>query len=205
MLANLGLELKDIPFNTRRAFAADGSLERALKLKDSKIPRFQDSKIQGFKDSSNREILESWNHGIMESLNHGILESLNDEIIPIQSDMQGFFNLSGLPGVQREDRTVYVSFWIFSPRSLVNLLVEPDMPKLNMTVEGQTETSTYINGVATTMNGRKLENMPLEEGWNHILMRFEKPQQSRNWRVKVQLDSDNQAFFQQVKSSVAMP
>ena len=177
MLTNLGLELKDIPFNTRKAFAADGSLERALFLK-----QFKDSTIQRFKDSKI----------------YGIFE-------PAQADMQGFINLSGLPGIGRDDRTVYISFWIFSPRSLVNLLVEPDMPKLNMTVEGETETVTYINGVAMTINGKKLENMPLEEGWNHILMRFERGQQSRNWRVKVQLDSDNQAFFKRVKSSVAMP
>ena len=162
MLANLGLTLKDIPFNTRRALASDGSLERAVLLNDK-----------------------------------------NPEAA--QADMQGFMNLSRLPGVGQDDKTVNLSFWIFSPRSLVNLLVEPDMPKLNLIVEGQTEVSIYINDIIVAMTGKKLENMPLEKGWNHILLRFERDLSSREWRAKVQLSSDNQSFFQQLKSSVAMP
>jgi len=123
----------------------------------------------------------------------------------MQADMQGFINLSRLSDVRQDDKTVYISFWIFSPRSLVNLLVEPDMPKLNLMVEGQTGVSASINGAATTMNGKSLENMPLERGWNHVLLRFEREGSSRGWRAKVQLVSDNPSFFQQVKSSVAMP
>ena len=184
MLANLGLELKDIPFNTRRAFASDGSLGRAIFIDGKKV---DDGKIHSM---GNQQFVAAY-------------ESGNPE--PAQADMQGFINLSRLPGVRQDDKVVYISFWIFSPRSLVNLLVEPDMPKLHLLLEGQTEANAYINGTVMTMNGKKLENMPLERGWNHILLRFEKEESSRGWRAKVQLESDNPSFFQQVKSSVAMP
>jgi len=184
MLSNLGLTLKDIPFNTRRALASDGTLERAVFLNGKNV---DESKLLSM---DNKQFATAYESGNIE---------------PAQTDMQGFINLSRLPGVRQEDKTGYLSFWIYSPRSLVNLLVEPDMPKLSMLVEGQTGISAYINGAAITMNGKKLENMPLEKGWNHVLLQFEKEEQSRGWRTKVQLESDNPSFFQQVKSSVAMP
>jgi len=184
MLTNLGLALKEIPFNTRRALAADGTLERAGFLNGRNT---DESKLQ---TTDNQQFATAY-------------ETENFE--PAQTDMQGFMNLSRLSDVRPEDKIVYLSFWIFSPRSLVNLLVEPDMPKLRLITEGQTEVKTFINGVPAAMTGKILENMPLEKGWNHILLRFEKEEQSRGWRVKIQLESDNPSFFQQVKSSVAMP
>jgi len=184
MLTNIGLAVKDVPLNTRRAFAFDGSLERALFLNEkiagaNNIPSIKNQQFVTTYESSNFE--------------------------PVQSDMQGFLNFSRLPGVEQDDNTAYISFWVFSPRSLVNLLVEPDMPKLDITIEGQTNVSAYINGTTVTMTGKKLENMPLEEGWNHILLKFEKEQQSRGWRAKIMLSSSNETFFRQVKTSVAMP
>jgi len=184
MLANLGLALNDIPFNTRRAFASDGSLERAIFLNGKNV---DESKLLSM---DNRQFVTAYESGKLE---------------PVQTDMQGFINLSRLPGVRQDDKTLYISFWIYSPRSLVNLLVEPDMPKLNLIMEGQTGINPFINGKAMTMNGRRLENMPLERGWNHVLLKFEKEEQSRNWRAGVRLESDSPSFFQQVKSSVAMP
>ena len=183
MLANLGLTLKDVPLNMRRAFSSDGTLERTL---------FISKKTAGDKlvSMNNQQFVAKYESGTPDLA---------------QTDIQGSINLSGLPGVEQDDKTTYLSFWIFSPRSLVNLLVEPDMPKLDMVVEGQTEVKSYINGTAMTMNGKKLENMQLEEGWNHILLQLEKVEQSRGWRAKVLLSSNSETFFRQLKSSVAMP
>ena len=184
MLGNSGLTLKEIPFNTRRAFASDGTLERAVFLNGKAI---DESKLLSM---DNRQFVTAYETSNLE---------------PAQTDAQGFINLSRLPNILPEDKTVYLSCWVFSPRSLVNLLVEPDMPKLSMLVEGQTGIKVYINGKSAAMNGKKIENMPLERGWNHVLLQFDKEEQSGGWRAKVQLESDNPAFFQQVKSSVAMP
>lgn len=183
MLTNLGLTLKEVPLNTRKAFATENVLERAILLNERNA---DESKLLAME---NRQFAATYESG---------------EPIFVQADMQGFLNLTRLPGISEEDEAVFLSFWLFSPRSLVNLLVEPDMPKLNMLVEGQTEVKTYINGTIANMNGKKLEEMPLEQGWNHILLRLERADR-RGWRVKVQLESNNKAFFQQLKSSVAMP
>ena len=184
MLTNLGLTLKDVPLNTRRAFASDGALERAIFLSESA--------------ADGNKLLTMENQQFATTFESG-------EPAFAQTDMQGFMNLSRLQGVRPNDKTASLSFWLFSPRSLVNLLVEPDMPKLNLIIDGQTGVKSYINGAAVNMNGKRIDEMPLERGWNHILLQFEREPQSRNWRAKVQLESSSKAFFQQLKSSVAMP
>jgi beta-galactosidase len=184
LMENIGLSLKDIPYNTRRAFTAEGTLERAYYLTEKNV---DESKIRSMANQPFAAAYETGKH------------------LPLQTDIQGYATLSRLPDVTNDDKTVYISFWVFSPRSLINLLVEPDMPKLNLIVEGQTGVKTSINGVDRPMNGMRLDDMPLERGWNHLLLRFEREGTSQRWRAKIQLESDNPSFFQQVKSSVAMP
>ena len=183
LFSNLGLTLKDVPLNTRRAFASDGMLERAISIIGRNI---DEGKLVTM---ANQQFATTYESGTPSM---------------VQAEMQGSVNLSRLPGLSQDDKYVYLSFWISSPRSLVNLLVEPDMPKLNMTIDGQTLVNAYINGTAMTMNGRRLENMPLERGWNHILLKLER-EQPRAWQVRIRLDSSDRTFFQQLRSSVAMP
>ena len=51
----------------------------------------------------------------------------------MDSNEEGFWNFEtmNLKGEQK-DCAVYLSFWLFSPRSLVNLLLEPNMPRLDL-------------------------------------------------------------------------
>ena len=51
----------------------------------------------------------------------------------MDSNEEGFWNFEtmDLKGEQK-DCAVYLSFWLFSPRSLVNLLLEPNMPRLDL-------------------------------------------------------------------------
>jgi beta-galactosidase len=183
MLSNLGVRLKDVPLNTRRAFSADGALERALFLNAGAL--------------NGNEALSMENARFAATFESG-------EPVIVQTDMQGSLNLERSPGVGREDTTSGVSFWIFSPRSLVNLLVEPDMPKLNLIVGGQTGVGAWINGAKVEMTGQRINEMPLEQGWNHVMLRFEKGEQ-RGWRATVRLESNNDIFFNQLKTSVALP
>jgi beta-galactosidase len=78
-------------------------------------------------------------------------------------DDQGFIQLSNLLVSRVEGRKNY-SLWVYSPRPLDNLLIEPDMPKLNLSVAGQVE---------IRLNGKKLEShieLPLKQGWNQLII-----------------------------------
>jgi hypothetical protein len=46
--------------------------------------------------------------------------------------------------------------------------------------------------------------MPLERGWNHVVLRFERSA-PRDWRGRVRLESSSEAFSRQMRTSVAMP
>ena len=183
IISNLGVTLKDVPPNTRKAFQTDGSLERAIYLLGRNV---DESKLLTM---NNAEFVANYEKG---------------EPTIVQTDVQGSINLSRLQGLRQDDRAVYLSFWINSPRSLVNLLIEPNMPKLNMTITGQSVASAYLNGAPLKMNERKIEDLPLEQGWNHILIRVERGE-ARNWAAGVRLESNNQEFFRQIKTSLAMP
>jgi beta-galactosidase len=89
---------------------------------------------------------------------------------------------------------------------MVNLLVEPDMPKLDMVVEGRLDRSVFVNGVLFATEGlsgkEKLENLPLEKGWNHVLVRIVRDPESRRWQTRISLKSNKEDYFKQLNSSV---
>jgi len=105
--------------------------------------------------------------------------------------------------------SAYLSFWMYSPRSLTDLLIEPDMPRLDMhfgvddalamsingkLVKEYLRTSTFVENELT------LEGVPLEKGWNHILIKV--GQDTGDWKTKVQFSSTKPAFMKEIKTVV---
>ena len=98
---------------------------------------------------------------------------------------------------------------MYSPRSLTDLLIEPDMPRLDMhfgvddalamsingkLVKEYLRTSTFVENELT------LEGVPLEKGWNHILIKV--GQDTGDWKTKVQFSSTKPAFMKEIKTVV---
>jgi len=79
-------------------------------------------------------------------------------------DAQGIVQLSNLL-VSRTDGRKKYSLWVYSPRPLDDLLIEPDMPKLDIAVPaGHGEIQ---------LNSKKLESykeVPLKQGWNQLVI-----------------------------------
>ncbi|MDR0573537.1 MAG: glycoside hydrolase family 2 [Tannerella sp.] len=77
-------------------------------------------------------------------------------------DAQGNVNLSDLFVSNRNNRNNY-RFWLWSPRPLDDLLVEPDMPKLDIVLTD--------NEAILRLNGKRLndyQSIPLKQGWNQL-------------------------------------
>lgn len=83
----------------------------------------------------------------------------------------------------------YYSFWIYSPRSLSNLLLEPDMPKINLHVKTSNDTEVSLNKQIL----KSLDAIALEKGWNHITIRSVK--NTGDWKINVSLSSDKKDFL----------
>lgn len=178
LLTNLGIVLKDVPVNSLRALSATGNLERAIMLTGSRLANIGTVGNQQF--AENYETEET------------------SEVV--QTNAQGYLDCGSM-------NQVLLSFWVYSPRSLVNLLVEPDMPKLDMVLDGLQKTEVFINGSlfsekTGSESTRKLENLPFKKGWNHILMQLERKGEHREWRTKIRFESNKQDFIEQLKSTV---
>ncbi|GHT79052.1 beta-galactosidase [Bacteroidia bacterium] len=81
-------------------------------------------------------------------------------------DANGFVQLSNLL-LSRTDGKKNYSLWVYSPRPLDDLLIEPDMPKLDISAPA---------GVGEIrLNGKKLDSykeLPLKQGWNQFIISY---------------------------------
>jgi beta-galactosidase len=84
-------------------------------------------------------------------------------------------------------------FWVWSPRPLDNLLIEPDMPKLELKLKDNEK--LLLNGKLLTQT----TGLPLKQGWNHFLIR------SKTLDTVQFLCRNKQDFMSQLKVSANNP
>jgi beta-galactosidase len=89
-----------------------------------------------------------------------------------------------------------LSFWLYSPRSLVNLLVEPDLPTLILHVHTEGTVNVYVGD-------KKLDStvLPLDKGWNKVRV----IPAARGRSLKATLDCNRPAFLHELSSNVFHP
>ncbi|MDR0995398.1 MAG: glycoside hydrolase family 2 [Tannerella sp.] len=102
-------------------------------------------------------------------------------------DGQASFNL--LPRQRR------LRFRVYSPRSLSNLLVEPDLPVLNLHIEAPAGSRLFLNGKAVA-----LKNLPLEKGWNRFSIEW--PATGKASRLSLRFDASDPNYLKQLRLSV---
>jgi len=110
-----------------------------------------------------------------------------------------------------ENAVVYLSFWFYSPRSLSDLLIEPDMPILDMYVNTHHDFEVVLNGkpiapkVKVMHEGTaKLTTVPVEKGWNHFIVKIVRGTGEGAWDTTIRFGCENNGeYMKQVLSSVA--
>ncbi|MCU0858328.1 MAG: hypothetical protein MUC65_07990 [Pontiellaceae bacterium] len=105
-----------------------------------------------------------------------------------------------------------MSFWLWSPRSLDDLLVEPDMPKLDLIAGADDAHKIWLNGKLISEKKRtgpmipgdiECKALPLKQGWNHFLIKV--IQGGGNWQFSAQLKCTDFEFFSRLKADVVNP
>ncbi len=94
------------------------------------------------------------------------------------------------------DAVAYLSFWIYSPHSLTNLLLEPDLPHLDMYLNTDNGYQVYLNNNLI----KETKSLPLEKGWNHFIIKT--IQKGGEWKLAVGFDCDKKAFLNEIKTQV---
>lgn len=131
--------------------------------------------------------------------------------VEVQDGQLFDFKKMNLPGPQ-EKAVAYLSFWLHSPRPLDDLLIEPDIPKVDMLLGSDDGMQVWLNGkrlledlsVHPAVIGQKqCSALPLKRGWNHVLVKV--IQGGGNWQFGAQLQCDKPGFLAELRSALEAP
>lgn len=199
ILSNLGASISNSNLSGMQAFDENATLHRALTCIATRGGE-RNVKFMLDKDFLNGEVLLEPG---LDTNSDGIAWQL------VTSSNQGKMTLEN-----KESKKVagifYLSYWIYSPRSLVNLLAEPDMPHMDMIVDTPYGFRVWVNHELQSnnmpeegVNTVKVENLKLNKGWNHVMMKVVVPAgNEKTMPLKVRLDSNDDKYLKQVLSSV---
>lgn len=117
----------------------------------------------------------------------------------MRSNIFGWFTMEADIAEVRE-----MSFWLHSPRSLRDLLIEPGIPRLDMTVKGNCPIHIAINGRFVERfdcndgnSAHLFTGVPLEKGWNRIMLKADVAM-GRTSRFKISFSSNKRGFLKEI-------
>jgi hypothetical protein len=199
LLINAGVPI-DLVNNTEQPLLKDGSIIRELYLGSFPAKSLADGEAARFIDPAQGE-----------KMREGIV--VNDKAwTPIINDNK-IADLSALKTKGPKDHAVaYLSFWVSSPRSLEDLLIEPNIPVVKMKVAASDAVQVFLNGKMVFNNIRtgkyedgkaQSKELPLRQGWNHFLIKL--IQIDGKWQFSGQLTSNQPEFLSGLVSSLEKP
>jgi len=199
MINNLGGKFKGKVKKTPEALNRKMELKNALFLGSFPLQTSDTSRAFANSDVSDKSLIDV-------NLGSLTLGKYWDVAIANKKEVFDFkaMNLS-----ESENGIVYLSFWMYSPRSLTDLLVEPDMPRLDMHIGASEALAFSVNGKeiekyvapdAFIEDKFTFEGMPLEKGWNHIL--FKVASGEGDWKCKVRFSSTKPEFLKEIETIV---
>jgi hypothetical protein len=128
------------------------------------------------------------------------------------SGADGIFNFlnDGLPGPKRS-AAVYLSFAIWSPRPLDNLLIAPNMPKLDLLIGSDDGCQVWLNdrrieedrGTHPLTPGGLRASLPLQRGWNQFVVKV--VQGDGEWQFRADLRCSDPQFLTTLRTSISAP
>ena len=198
MLYNIGARFTGTPRNLPPAISSDGALSAALVC-------------GSFSGSGFEEVMSEYHIGDAdpETLRPGSVTAGHYwNLVQADAGHRWDFLQGGLKGAT-EDCAVYMSFWLFSPRSLTDLLIEPNIPRLDLHYTVDDCLGVYVNGRRVTdgfdhadapNQPNALRGLPLEKGWNHIVLKV--GQKWGGWNGTFRFSSSDSAFMDGLESAV---
>lgn len=131
----------------------------------------------------------------------------------IKTNQDGLFDFkkAGLSGPM-DNAAVYLNFWVWSPRPLDNLLVEPNMPKLDLMMGSDDGCQVWLNGKQikedrgthpVTPDAIVAAAVPLQRGWNRFVVKV--VQGGGEWGYVARFRCSDARFLLGLRSSIEPP
>lgn len=114
----------------------------------------------------------------------------------VVSDQEGRFPLGGRNGAS----ATYVSFWVYSPKSLDNLLLDPHLPSLGLQLDAVAGSQIWLGDREVPVNSPLL----LQVGWNHLVVKFVRDGVSPE-SPSLRLTTNQSGFLEQLRVATAKP
>ena len=200
MISNLGGEFKGEAQNIPNAINDAGQLVNALFLGSIQLTDPDTSQIFKNNNPLSEEAFTKVKIGTESSGLFWDITSANKD---------GIFDFRSMNLKAKENAIAYLSFWIYSPRSLTDLLIEPDMPRLDMhfgvddalafSINGS-PVKEYIRMGSMTEDQFTYEGLPIEKGWNHMLIKV--VQGTDDWECKVRFTATKPSLMKDILSTV---
>jgi len=199
LLSNLGLTLIKLNKDGKPVLKT-GSIVSGLLL--GSFP------VTSIKDAGEKEILDAADFG---KIKEGT-QNLSKSWIKVNSE-SGMFDLKKMNFEgPKTDAEAYFSFWVFSPRPLDDLLIEPNMPVVDLEVSVDDAAKIWLNGKLVAKN---IRNGPIEggktvahalkfhQGWNQIIIKV--IQGGGNWQFVGNFTSNQPEFLFEMDSALQAP
>ncbi len=183
ILQNLGVQFSSAAAKSAKVVDKSGFITSALHtsvMLDQRYgPEIKAFRFEHLKDEPNlRASLNSTNGA------WSVMNSKDGELIIAEG------NTAKVPTMH------YLGFWIYSPRALDDLLIEPNIPTMDL-ISTLPNAFAYINGKEVQVNknpeGTTIKNLQFVKGWNYILLKFIQPAKSFE-RFKIELRSDREDY-----------
>jgi hypothetical protein len=140
-------------------------------------------------------------------------EAIKKAVVTQGKPWQSFFEESGLIDLSKlkldgpgTNAVAYLSFWVSSPRDLSDLLIEPNIPVVNMEVTADDAAQVWLNGkpiINTADGSAKAEALKLHQGWNHFLIKV--VQTGGGWQFSGRLTCSQPEFLSDLESALEKP
>lgn len=199
---NLGAQISNEVTSSMKSLDVNGKLQTALICGAFNTAAKSTEEMLNFNFINNENELKPLLGDLTEGKRWVLVNATNTGIIDIRNSQ-----ISG----SNENAAVYISFWLFSPRSMVNLLAEPDMPHLDLLIGAEKGVALFINGsliekktsIEFIKDENKIPNLPLDKGWNHILLKVVRGSGEGLWETNVKFESNSPEYMKLLLSAVA--
>jgi beta-galactosidase len=201
LMANLGMKLRKPAEMEGGVFDGSGALKEALM-------------IGAFAGSSYLDACDTDFVGGETTINPRADEKINDlawKPMKAEANLLMDFNRKNIPGPHSYS-AAYLSFWLYSPRALDQLLASPDVPTVDLFAGSDDGAKIWLNGKLivedkgihpVVPDAYRFKALPLKQGWNHFLVKV--IQGSGEWQFTARLQCSDPRFLAKMNSGLVEP
>ena len=197
ILANLGVPL-GTGSDMGKPLRKSGDIIRAMALGSFVIGSVKEGADKNFIDPSAGELIKAG----------AVVAGKSWNTVYEENGMIDFSKLN-LDG-PKNNAVAYLSFWVSSPRDLSDLLIEPNIPVVNMEITADDAAQVWLNG-KMIINGAGNDNetktkanaLKLHQGWNHFLVKV--IQSGGGWQFSGRFTCNQPDFLAVLESALQKP